>query len=206
MFQPASYLNAGYGTLYKHTGTIYQSVHMHYLIVGMKIPTYKDIPEPSQNSTRICSMARNFKLTTWRNNAHRQCHFFNGLFNLIQKEGSHLYAKVFQVLHSDIPALLLNQEIKFLSETEHHLQQVEENEVTNTTCSKRSTDEFLTMAEIHRLESYWTKYGEQLPSDFDTLYANEQCDTCDQRHREKRFIGALIKGLSTVMRGTIVFG
>ena len=157
---------------------------MHYLIVGMKMPMNIDIPEPPQNSTRICSKARNFKLTVCRSNAHRQCRFFNGLFDPIHKEGSHLYTKVFQVLHSDIPALLLNQEIKFLSETEHPLQEAEENEVTNTTHPKRSTDKFLSMAEKHRLESYWIKYGEQLPSDFDTLYTNENCNTCDHKHRE----------------------
>ena len=39
-------------------------------------------------------------------------------------EGSHLYTKIFQVLHSDIPALLPNQEIKFLSESEHPLREV----------------------------------------------------------------------------------
>ena len=62
---------------------------------------------------------------------------------------------MFQVLHSDIPALFPIQEIKFLSETEHPLQEAEENEVTNTACLKRSTDVFLTMAEKHRLKSYW---------------------------------------------------
>ena len=40
-------------------------------------------------------------------------------------EGSHLYTTIFQVLHSDIPALLPNQEIKFLSESEHPLREVE---------------------------------------------------------------------------------
>ena len=55
LFQPTSYLNAGYGTLYEHIGTMYQNVHTHYLIVDMKIPTHKDIPEPPQSSTRICS-------------------------------------------------------------------------------------------------------------------------------------------------------
>ena len=52
LFQPTSYLNAGYGTLYEHVGTVYQSVHTHYLTVGMKIPTHKDIPEPPQNGTK----------------------------------------------------------------------------------------------------------------------------------------------------------
>ena len=114
-------------------------------------------------------------------------------------EGSHLYTKVFQVLHSDIPALLPNQEIKFLSEIEHPLQETEETDgVTNRTHSKRSTDDILTMAEINRLESYWIKYGELLPSDFDTMYVADKCDTCNQKHRKKRFISVLLKGLHRV--------
>ena len=69
--------------------------------------------------------------------------------------------------------LLPNQEIKFLSEIEHPLKEVEHTDtVLNMTHSKRSADDILTMAETHRLQSYWNKYGEQLPSDFDTLYAS----------------------------------
>ena len=121
LFQPTSYLNAGYGTLNEHIRTVYQNVHTHYLIIGMKIPTHKDIPVPPQNATRLCLFEKNFELTEWRSQAYRQCHFFNGLFNQMLLEGSHLYTKIFQVLHSDIPALLPNQEIKFLSEIEHPL-------------------------------------------------------------------------------------
>ena len=111
-------------------------------------------------------------------------------------EGSHLYTKIFQVLHSDIPALLLNQEIKFLSKSEYPLRKVKHTDtVLNRTHSKRSADDILTMAEIHRLQSYWNKYGKQLPSDFDTLYASDQCDSCNQKHRDNRFISALLKGL-----------
>ena len=106
-------------------------------------------------------------------------------FHQFEQEGSHLYTKVFQVLHSDVPALLPNQEIKFLSETEHPLNEEDEDTETNInkTCSKRSTDDILTMPEKHRLESYWSKYHKQLPSDFDTLYSEDT--TCDQKHREK---------------------
>ena len=77
------------------------------------------------NATRTCFFKYNFKLTDWRSRAYRQCHFFNGLFNQTLLEGSHLYTKIFQILHSDIPVLLPNQEIKFLSEIEHPLQEVE---------------------------------------------------------------------------------
>ena len=50
------------------------------------------------------------------------------------------------------------------------------------------------------------KYGEQLPSDFDTLYASDQWYSCTQKHREKRFISALLKGLCGVNRGASIFG
>ena len=209
LFQPTSYLNAGYGTLYEHIGTVYQSVHTHYLIVGMKIPTYKDIPEPPQNGTKTCTFDKTFNFIIWKNLAKGQCNFFNGLFHQLEQEGSHLYTKVFQVLHSDVPALLPNQEIKFLSETEHPLNEEDEDTDSdvNKTHSKRSTDDILTMPEKHRLESYWSKYHKQLPSDFDTLYSEDNtCDTCDQKHREKRFISALIKGLCGVTRGASIFG
>ena len=83
--------------------------------------------------------------------------------------------------------MLPNQEIKFLSEMEHPLKEVEhKHTVLNTTHSKRSTEDFLTLAEIHRLQTYWDKYGEPLPSDFDTMYASSTCPSCHQRHREKK--------------------
>ena len=115
--------------------------------------------------------------------------------------------KIFQILHSDIPALLPNQEIKFLSEIEHPLQEVEHKDIVlNKTHSKRSTDDILTVAEIHRLQIYWNKYGEQLPSDFDTMYASSKCASCQQKHRDKRFISVLLKGLNGVTQGASIFG
>ena len=62
LFQPTSYLNAGYGTLYEHIGTVHQNVHTHYLIVGMKIPTHKDIPVLPTNATRTCFYERKFQI------------------------------------------------------------------------------------------------------------------------------------------------
>ena len=68
--------------------------------------------------------------------------FLHGLFNQMLHEGSHLYTKIFQVFHSDIPALLPNQEIKFLSESEHPLKEVENiDSVSNRIHSKRSADD-----------------------------------------------------------------
>ena len=175
----------------------------------MKIPTYKDIPDPPLNGTKTCTFDKSFNFIIWKNLAKGQCNFFNALFHHLEQERSHLYTKVFQVLHSDVPALLPNQEIKYLSETEHSLNEEDDNTDSgvNNTRSKRSTDDILTMPEKHRLESYWSKYHEQLPSDFDTLYSEDDiCDNCNQTHREKRFISALIKGLCGVTRGASIFG
>ena len=100
-------------------------------------------------------------MTEWRSRAYRQCHFFNGLFNQILLQGSHLYTKIFQILHLDIPVLLPNQEIKFLSEIEYPLKEVKNKDtVLNNTHSKRSADDIQTVAEIYRLQTYWNKYGE----------------------------------------------
>ena len=49
LFQPPLYLNAGYGTLYEHIQTVYQNVHTHYMIVGMKIP----IPKTFQSHLKM---------------------------------------------------------------------------------------------------------------------------------------------------------
>ena len=163
----------------------------------MKIPTHNDIPVAPQNSTRKCFMEDNFRLTSWRSRAYRQCRFFNGLFNQTFLEGFHLYTKIFQILHSDIPALLPNQEIRFLSEMEHPLEEFEhDHDTQNATHSKRSIYDYLTSTEKHRLQTYWNKYGEQLPSDFDTMYATFNCPSCNHKQRDKRFISTLIKGLS----------
>ena len=103
--------------------------------------------------------------------------------------------------------LLPNQEIKFLSEIEHPLQEVEHKKSgLNKTHSKRSTHDILTVAEIHRLQTYWNKYGKHLPSDFDTMYASSNCATCQQKHRHKRFISTLLKGLNGVTWGASIFG
>ena len=38
------------------------------------------------------------------------------------------------------------------------------------------------------------------------LYAKEQCDSCGQRHRGKRFLGALLKVLAGITQGASIFG
>ena len=89
---------------------------------------------------------------------------------------------------------------------EHPLQEVEyEHTIENATCSKRSIDHFLTSTEIHRLQTYWSKYSKQLPSDFDTMYTSSDCPPCCHKQQDKRFISALLKGLNGVTQGTSIF-
>ena len=45
--------------LYMNIGTVYQNVHTHYLIVGMKIPTHHEIPVAPQNYQK-CFMEDTF--------------------------------------------------------------------------------------------------------------------------------------------------
>ena len=50
------------------------------------------------------------------------------------------------------------------------------------------------MAETHRLQTYWNKYDEYLPSDFGTMYASPNCDSCQQKHRDKSALLNSLKG------------
>lgn len=197
LFQPTSYLNAGYGMLFEHIGTVYQSVHTHYLIVGVKIPTHKDIPDLPLNGTKPCVIdADKFRLYEYRMKARRQCKFFNDLTIQVNKQAKHWYTRIFHHLHSDIPALLPNQEIKFLSEVEHP--------VNDKPLSRRKRDTLpLSKAEKHRVNSYKTKYSTELPNEMDTMYTVENKYT---HSRPKRFIGTLIKGLASITKGGNIFG
>ena len=54
IFQPISFLSPGYGLLFEHIGTIYQSVHRQYLVVIMKLPTHNDIPSFHYKLADLC--------------------------------------------------------------------------------------------------------------------------------------------------------
>ena len=112
------------------------------------------------------------------------------------------------MLHSDIPALLPNQEIKFLSEIEHPLREVEQtDEVLNRTHVQR---------EVLMTFLLWQKHidlnhiGLNMVNNFPVILTlctqliNVTLVT--QRHREKRFISALLKGLCRVTQGASIFG
>ena len=154
LFQPTSYLNAGYGVLYEHIGTVHQSIHTHYLIVGMKIPTHGDMPD----GTKPCVFNKNtFHLHAWRDGAKKQCHFFNSLAHQVGKQAKHWSTRIFQMLHSDIPTMLPNQEIPFLSKEFHSVSDVD----LGQKCTKRHVTPVINSIEKHRLETYKRKYKKE---------------------------------------------
>ena len=196
-------MNAGYGVLYEHIGTVYQSVHTHFLIVGIKIPTHKDIPQMPINATKQCHIDHIMsQLPIWKVEVKNQCKFLNGLSTLVNKQATYWYNRVFHIIHSDIAALIPNQEIKFL--TDANLKHEEESkEESSKQRKKRSIHLSLSMVEQHHQETYRLKYLKMLPSDYDSLYGPF---TNEPHDRSKRFLSSLIKGLGVASRGANIFG
>ena len=211
LFQPTSYLNAGYGIMYEHVGTVHQNVHTHYLIVRIRIPTYKDIPEPAINGTKPCILKSPYlTLAMWQDRAMKQCRFFNALANQVSKQTKYWYNRAFGMLHSDVPAMLPNQEIQFLSESDLPIE--EESNLQQPRQKKRDATEFMTRSEKHRLITYAAKYNISLPCEFDTFFTRISIPKhyikpfTKSPLREKWFINALIRGLSVVSKGGNIFG
>ena len=44
IFTPKSILRPEYGLLYEHIGQLYQGLQQYYLVIGIPLPTEKDIP------------------------------------------------------------------------------------------------------------------------------------------------------------------
>ena len=67
LFQPTSYLNAGYGTLYEHHwNCISKCSHTLFNSQYEDAYTQRHSCSTSYHATRVCSFEKNFKLTEWR--------------------------------------------------------------------------------------------------------------------------------------------
>ena len=76
--------------------------------------------------------------------------------------------------------------------------------------TKRNTDEhsetpLLPLQEVQRALDYFSKYGNPIPLDEDTLYAPTPSNTTTPK-RQKRLLGALIRGISSIFSGGNIFG
>ena len=54
IFTPKSILRPEYGLLYEHIGQLYQELQWHYLVIGIPLPTEKDIPDAYTDLSLNC--------------------------------------------------------------------------------------------------------------------------------------------------------
>lgn len=174
MFQPTSFLSPGYGILFEHIRTIYQSVRKHYLVVGMKLPTHSDIPTLSDT---LANSYFNISLTPFLLSG--KFPYQHEVICSYPNEGlehfQHWSKLAFSMIHSDLPALLPNQAMKMMGK--EHLSfsdmDIEGNKVNNwfirdtSEDGSRSTQDEL---ELKRIHAYFECYGYTLPDYMGVLY------------------------------------
>ena len=55
IFTPKSILRPEYGLLYEHIGQLYQGLQWYYLVIGIPLPTEKDIPDAYTDLSLNCA-------------------------------------------------------------------------------------------------------------------------------------------------------
>ena len=215
LFQPTSFLNPGYGVLFEHIGQLHQSVYKHYLIVALKIPTLHHMPHDPEQWHRDCEVAVKELVTTH----DRQ--LLQDIFNedyCSTKRFKQLYTDIAKILHSDIPALLPNQEVPYadwqffnttpapLSKNIYHPEHPDKvnNRPKRNAPNPAPAPEKLPLLEVQRALDYLSKYGEPMPLEADTIYAEQHNNITLKR--QKRFLGGLIRGITAVFKGGNIFG
>ena len=118
IFTPKSILRPEYGLLYEQIGQLYQGLQQYYLVIGVPLPTERDIPDAYTDVTINCDYS-----THWENDQTpvrdlmQMCVDF---FPAITKKSAVL-KKIKQQLkhkiHSDMPALLPNPVVNFHTQT-----------------------------------------------------------------------------------------
>ena len=213
LFQPTSFLNPGYGVLFQHIGQLHQSVYKHYIIVALRIPNVRNVPHQPEIWYKGCQEAL---LKVYSNGREKEVKdTFSRVFHddfCSQQRIKDLYVEATQLLHSTIPALLPNQVVPYADYAFYNISPAEmpvnEYSLNRTPRNKRSVDKQLpeiSPIEIHRALDYFAKYGEPLPMDEDTIYADQLTNTTTPK-RQKRFLGSLVRGISRIFKGANVFG
>ena len=209
LFHPTSFLNPGYGVLFQHIGRLHQSVYKHYLVVALKIPHIHNMPQGPEEWYKGCEEGLPLLKKYYEDQT------FQTIFNedyCAKDRIQTLYIELTQLLHSTLPALLPNQVLPYADY--HFFNKTPEELPTNSygsTASKRvqrSTLEpvdKIPLVEIQRALDYVSKYGEPLPLDEDTIYA-DQLSSPPTPKRQKRFLGAIVKGLGKIFKGANIFG
>ena len=118
IFTLKSILRPEYGLLYEHIGQLYQGLQWYYLVIGIPLPTERDIPDAYTDVTINCDYH-----THWENDQTpvrdlmQMCVDF---FSVITKKSTVLKKMKQQLkhkIHSDMPALLQNSVVNFHTQT-----------------------------------------------------------------------------------------
>ena len=209
LFHPTSFLNPGYGVLFQHIGQLHQSVYKHYLVVALKIPHIHNMPQGPEEWYKGCEEGLPLLKKYYEDQT------FQTIFNedyCAKDRIQTLYIELTQLLHSTLPALLPNQVLPYADY--HFFNKTPEELPTNSygsTASKRVQRsaleplEKIPLVEIQCALDYVSKYGEPLPLDEDTIYA-DQLSSPTASKRQKRFLGAIVKGLGKIFKGANIFG
>ena len=214
LFQPTSFLNPGYGVLFEHIGQLHQSVYKHYLIVALKIPTLHHMPHEPEQWYKGCT--EGLSLITKSYEGTFQNVFLDDF--CARDRFEKLYLDITKTLHSDIPALLPNQEVPYadwqffnttpapLPKNIYHPEHLdkESNRPRRDVSDPDPIPDPLPLLEVQRALDYVSKYGEPIPLEADTIYAEEHNNVTLKRH--KRFLGGLIRGITSIFKGGNIFG
>ena len=118
IFTPKSILRPEYGVLYEHIGQLYQGLQWYCLIIGIPLPTEKDIPEAYTDVTINCNYHTflEYDQMSVRDLMHMCVNFFPAITKksaVIKKMKQQLKHRI----HSDVPALLPNPVVNFHTQT-----------------------------------------------------------------------------------------
>ena len=212
LFQPTSFLNPGYGVLFEHIGQLHQSVYKHYLIVALKIPTLHNMPHEPEEWYKGCEEGRN-PIPAYEKRIFQQVFMED---YCARDRFKQLYTDITKMLHSDIPALLPNQVVPYtdlnffnttpapMTNNPYHPNHPNNSHTRQKRHIAEEQQELLPLLEVQRALDYLSKYGQPMSLDFDTIYAKEHFN--QTIYRQKRFLGALVRGITSIFKGGNIFG
>ena len=118
IFMPKSILRLEYGLLYEHIRQLYQGLQRYYLVIGIPLPTEKDIPDAYTDLSLSCdyhTYEDNAQSPVW--DLMQICvDFFPSIIkksSVLKKMQQQLKHKI----HSDMSALLPNPVVNFHTQT-----------------------------------------------------------------------------------------
>ena len=213
LFQPTSFLNPGYGVLFEHIGQLHQSVYKHYLIVALKIPTLHHMPHEQEQWYKGCTEGLSLITKSYEGT-------FQNVFldDFCPESALRNCIDIAKTLHSDIPALLPNQKVPYadwqffnttpapLSKNIYHPEHPDKvnNRPRRDVSDSDLIPDPLPLLEVQRALDYVSKHGQPIPLEADTIYAEQHKNLTLKRH--KRFLGGLIRGITSIFKGGNIFG